>query len=69
MDQLQQVLQEIEKRNSFVVTSHARPDGDAIGSSLAMAQILRAMGKRADVVLADSVPVLYKPLPHAKTLM
>lgn len=68
MDQLQQVLQEIEKRNSFVVTSHARPDGDAIGSSLAMAQILLAMGKRADVVLADSVPVLYKPLPHAETV-
>jgi len=67
MDQLQQVLQEIEKRNSFVVTSHARPDGDAIGSSLAMAQILRAMGKRADVVLADSVPVLYRPLPYAET--
>ena len=67
MDQLQQVLQEIEKRNSFVVTSHARPDGDAIGSSLAMAQILRAMGKRADVVLADSVPVLYQPLPYAET--
>ncbi len=67
MDQLQQVLHEIEKRNSFVVTSHARPDGDAIGSSLAMAQILRAMGKRADVVLADSVPVLYRPLPYAET--
>lgn len=65
MDHLQQVLQEIERRNSFVVTSHARPDGDSIGSSLAMAQILRAMGKRADVVLADTVPVLYQPLPDA----
>jgi len=65
MDQLSQVLQEIEKRNSFVVTSHARPDGDAIGSSLALMQVLRAMGKHADVVLADNVPVIYKPLPHA----
>jgi len=65
MDQLQQVLQEIEKRSSFVVTSHARPDGDAVGSSLAMAEVLRAMGKKADVVLADPVPFLYQPLPHA----
>ena len=65
MDHLQQVLQEIERRNRFVVTSHARPDGDSIGSSLAMAQVLRAMGKRADVVLADTVPVLYHPLPGA----
>lgn len=69
MDQLQQVLQEIEKRHSFVVTSHARPDGDAVGSSLAMAQVLRAMGKRAEVVLADSVPVLYQPLPYAQTVL
>jgi len=65
MDQLSQVLQEIEKRNSFVVTSHARPDGDAIGSTLALAQILQAMGKQAHVVLADNVPVIYKPLPHS----
>lgn len=65
MDQLQQVLQEIEGRRNFVVTSHARPDGDAIGSSLAMAQVLRGMGRSADVVLADHVPVLYQPLPHA----
>lgn len=68
MDQLQQVLQEIEKRSSFVVTSHARPDGDAVGSSLAMAEVLRAMGKKADVVLADHVPFLYQPLPYADTV-
>jgi len=68
MDQLQQVLQEIEKRSSFVVTSHARPDGDAVGSSLAMAEVLRAMGKKADVILADHVPFLYQPLPHADTV-
>jgi bifunctional oligoribonuclease and PAP phosphatase NrnA len=68
MDQLQQVLQEIEKRSSFVVTSHARPDGDAVGSSLAMAEVLRAMGKKADVVLADNVPFLYQPLPHADSV-
>ena len=68
MDPLQQVVQEIEKRKSFVVTSHARPDGDAIGSSLAMAQILHELGKNAEVVLADSVPVLYQPLPYANTV-
>ena len=39
MDQLAQVLQEIQQRRRFLVTSHARPDGDAIGSTLALAQI------------------------------
>jgi len=69
MDHVQQVLQEIERRNRFVVTSHARPDGDAIGSSIAMGEILRGMGKTADVVMADSVPVLYRPLPYTDNVI
>jgi len=69
MDQLERVLREIEQRRHFLVTSHARPDGDAIGSTLALAQILRKMGKSAQVVLGDSVPVIYKPLPMAETIV
>jgi phosphoesterase RecJ-like protein len=62
---LDQVLQEIRKRRRLVVTSHARPDGDAIGSALACAQILRHMGKQADVVMHDGVPRIYQSLPFA----
>jgi phosphoesterase RecJ-like protein len=69
MDELEQVLQEIQQRRRFLVTSHARPDGDAIGSTLALAQLLRKMGKSAEVVLRDSVPVIYKPLPQAETIV
>ena len=69
MDELERVLQEIEQRRHFLITSHARPDGDAVGSTLALAQILRRMGKSADVVLGDSVPVIYKPLPLAETII
>lgn len=69
MDQLQQVLHEIEKRRTFLVTSHARPDGDAIGSTLGLAQVLRRMGKDAEVVMGDSVPVIYKPLPFADDII
>jgi len=68
MDQLAKVLQEIQQRRRFLVTSHARPDGDAIGSTLALAQILRKMGKTADVVLADPVPVIYQPLPNSEII-
>jgi phosphoesterase RecJ-like protein len=46
----------IAARNRFVISSHSRPDGDSIGSSLAMAFALRAMGKTADVVHADAPP-------------
>ena len=53
---LERVLQEIRARHRFVVTSHARPDGDGIGSALACGQILRVMGKDAEVVMHDGVP-------------
>src|SRR5206468_6620366 len=64
-DMLTEVLQHIQQRNRFVLTSHARPDGDAVGSALACCQVLRAMGKEADVVLHDGVPRIYRSLPFA----
>ena len=62
---LREVLKQIEQRDRFVLTSHARPDGDAIGSALACCEILGAMGKHAQVVLRDGVPRIYQPLPYA----
>ena len=66
---VEEVLKHIEQRNRFVLTSHARPDGDAIGSALACRQILLAMGKQADVLLRDGVPRIYQPLPHASEVI
>lgn len=66
---LSEVLKQIERRDRFVLTSHARPDGDAIGSALACSQILRSLGKRAEVVLRDSVPRIYQRLPFADTVV
>jgi len=62
---LNQVLAEIERRERFVLTSHARPDGDAVGSTLACGEILRRMGKQAEVILHDGVPRIYQQLPFA----
>jgi bifunctional oligoribonuclease and PAP phosphatase NrnA len=62
---LKEVLKQIERRNRFLLTSHARPDGDAVGSALACCQILRSLGKDAEVVLRDGVPRIYQPLPFA----
>jgi bifunctional oligoribonuclease and PAP phosphatase NrnA len=66
---LDRVLQEIRERHRFVVTSHARPDGDGIGSALACGQILRLLGKQADVVIHDSVPRIYQNLPFADRIV
>jgi len=53
---LAQVAAAIRQRQRFVVTSHARPDGDAVGSSLAMAYALRQLGKDVRVVSRDAPP-------------
>ncbi len=62
---LDKVLQAIRARHRFVVTSHARPDGDGIGSALACGQILRLMGKDAEVVIYEGIPRIYQNLPFA----
>ena len=61
--QLDLILAELRNRDRFLVVSHARPDGDAVGSALAMACILQKMGKSVDIVLADAVPWVYRTLP------
>ncbi len=47
----------------FLLTSHANPDGDAIGSTVAAARLLRQLGKSTTVWLRDPVPRLYRALP------
>ena len=66
--QMDGILQEIERRSRFLVVSHARPDGDAVGSVLAMASILDQMGKAVDVVLCDAVPSVYRTLPGVERI-
>jgi bifunctional oligoribonuclease and PAP phosphatase NrnA len=66
---LDQVLSEISRRERFVLTSHDRADGDAVGSSLACQEILRSMGKKAQVILRHGVPRVYQQLPFASTVI
>jgi phosphoesterase RecJ-like protein len=62
---LGQVIDLIEKHNRFAITSHIRPDGDSMGSSLALCWILRGLNKDAEVIMCDSVPHSYSRLPGA----
>lgn len=66
---LNAVLKEIVNRHRFLLTSHARPDGDAIGSTLACGEILRQMGKQVRVVFRDGVPRVYQQLPFAESVI
>ena len=49
----------------FVLSSHARPDGDSIGSQLALAHALDALGKRVRIVNHDAPPAYLATLPGA----
>ena len=59
---LDQILEQIKKANSIVILTHQTPDGDAIGSSLAMKLALENMGKSPDVIITE-VPEVYDFLP------
>ena len=61
-----QIIDVLRNGERFLVCSHSRPDGDAVGSVLAMGMLLEQMGKRADLVTADSVPIIYRNLPGAE---
>ncbi len=50
----------IDEHDSFLVTTHIFPDGDAIGSELALARALRKLGKRALVVNEHPTPRTYE---------
>jgi phosphoesterase RecJ-like protein len=58
-----EICDAIHARRRFLITSHARPDGDSIGSQLAMAYALEAMGKEVRLVNADPAPEHYMDFP------
>lgn len=60
---VRKICDEILKRQRFLLTSHARPDGDSIGSQLAMTFALDALGKNVRIVNADPAPDHYQDFP------
>ena len=63
------IRQVVEKGNRFVVLAHKNPDGDAVGSTLAMCHYLRSVGKEAVVVLPNAFPAFLAWLPGADAVM
>ena len=62
------IREAILQRQRFVITSHARPDGDAIGSQVAMALALRQLGKDAQMVDADLAPPPFLTFPGVREM-
>jgi phosphoesterase RecJ-like protein len=60
----EKILSIIKKEKRFLIATHANPDGDAIGSSLALSIALESIGKETFVYNKDPVPIFYKFLPQ-----
>lgn len=69
MGTIQKIVEEIRNNHSFLLTSHEGPDGDAVGSTLALASLLRKIGKDVHVHFRDPIPELYGFLPGVDTVM
>lgn len=54
--------------NNILVTAHVNPDGDAIGATLAMLQVLRAMGKNVAAYIDDKIPKNFCVMPYAEEI-
>jgi phosphoesterase RecJ-like protein len=65
---LGQVIDLIERHERFAITTHIRPDGDGLGSSLALCWILRGLKKDAEVLTRDLVPHAYSRLPGSEDI-
>src|SRR5436190_3167818 len=63
---LSQVVELIESKRRFAVTSHIRRDCDSLSSSLGLYWLLRALDKDVEVVMRDPVPHAYQKLPGAE---
>lgn len=66
---IKKIAEVIRASRRFLITSHVRLDGDAIGSELALYLVLRDMGKEAAVYNRDATPQMYRFLPAADSIV
>lgn len=61
----QPIIDLIKRSSTFLIASHAHPDGDGIGSTIALGKGMETLGKKVIVFNADGVPLNLRFLPHS----
>lgn len=59
LENYQQIIETIKAHEKILVFTHAKPDGDAIGSLLAMGALIRALGKAVTLLCSDPIPAKF----------
>ena len=67
MSTLDNILEEINKADSIVILTHESPDGDAVGSGLALYNALKLYGKNPDIIIPE-FPRTFNFLPGASEI-
>jgi bifunctional oligoribonuclease and PAP phosphatase NrnA len=62
----QEVVDELRRRQAFVMVSHVKPDGDTLGAGLALGLALKKLGKRVHYFQQDAVPRNLRFLPDSE---
>lgn len=65
---LKEAAAKILEVDNLVITTHVNPDGDALGSSLALYQMLIKLGKNVDVLIDDDIPEAFSFLPDIEAI-
>ena len=65
---IESINEEIARSRTFLITTHESPDGDAVGSTLALASYLLGLGKEVTLYYKDPLPDLYTFLPLSDTV-
>ena len=67
MSTLDNIIEEINKANSIVILTHENPDGDAIGTGLALYHSLKQIGKCPDIIIPE-YPRIFEFLPGTEEI-
>lgn len=69
MNKYEQIVESIRTAENIVITAHKSPDGDSIGSSVAMLEFCKALGKPATICHPDPAPDFLLWLPETENIL
>jgi phosphoesterase RecJ-like protein len=65
---IKKIIQQLTNSNRILLASHANPDGDAIGSLLAMGIALKGLGQAVTLYNESAIPAVYRFLPSVDNI-
>ena len=66
--QFEEFFRLVKTKERFVICCHIHPDGDAVGSLLALGLVLKKMDKQVELICAEGVPGVYNFLEGSETI-